>query len=88
MIKYEDIKGNAIDNLISELKTVGKAVLNDNIITINQPGDGVTTNDFFTNCNKVCVRVNVEADLKSVCLWVVIIQNCRRSKTRKNRRVF
>ena len=49
MIKYEDIKGNAIDNLISELKTVGKAVLNDNIITINQPGDGVTTNDFFTN---------------------------------------
>ena len=75
MIKYEDIKGNAIDNLISELKTVGKAVLNDNIITINQPGDGVTTNDFFTNCNKVCVRVNVDADLKSVCLWVVIIKN-------------
>ena len=65
MIKYEDIKGNTITNLISELKPIETAILNDNIVTINQLGDGITTNDFFTNCNKVRIRVDVEGDINS-----------------------
>ena len=75
MIKYEDIRGNTINNLISELKPVGTAILSNNTVIINQPGDGITTNDFFTNCNKVNVHVDVEADLNSVSLWIVVIKN-------------
>lgn len=75
MIKYEDIKGNTITNLISELKPIETAILNDNIVTINQLGDGITTNDFFTNCNKVRIRVDVEGDINSICLWICIIKN-------------
>ena len=73
-IGYDEIYGTLAENLVNELHPVGNAVYKDNIVSVYASGDGIMTNSFFANGNMVKIVAELEGDIESVNIWLVIVK--------------
>lgn len=75
MIKYNDIKGDAIENLVNEVFAVGTGVLENNTVKVNAAEDGMETNTFFTACNMVRISADISGEFTTIRVNVKIFRN-------------
>lgn len=74
-VKYSEISGSMVNNLVKKIKAVGSASYVGNTVTVSDADDGVTTNRFFANSNMVKITADITGNVESVCIWLGIIKN-------------